>query len=232
MSCFPVASEVKRAAFCLNNIGVAQLARHCYAQAHETLFASAQLLSGTSPVRPNIDKELKLANQRLSNPAASPAKLQLQVFSDDATMKSIHAVLSMRPQHFAACPIRIEATDGETIDRGFMTAIILYNYGLTQACLAKTAPSASKASKLRDGAVCLFAQAKMILCSCKDDPMMPRVLFMGIVILNATIAALLDAGLEGEAKETTAKLTCLRMAAELLDDMELFKGVSQSAAAA
>jgi hypothetical protein len=157
-----------RAAIALNNMGVSLLERRAYRQGMETLkdaifvmkrvLRSSSRAQGTTSDSTTNDTEAKVcrAAKRMANPRAVPSALCIGAVSHGGTSSrnllqgSVLREASSSPFTF---PIRIEAADldyPDDRDPDLEAAIMLYNFGLAQLCMAKLAKSPIK---LQEGAL-------------------------------------------------------------------------------
>lgn len=164
-----------RSAMALNNIGVSQLEKQCYAQAVNSLEHAFQLLSSsdgeTSSSFNDIGGE-ELVNQslqHLSNPRASKrAVLLLEVLtmtSDGSILQcddssALEVVLEEAPCSHLAFPVRIE--DVHYSER--QMAAVHHNLGIACYCLGSTLRrNKSHAQQFKESALRLAQESSKIL---------------------------------------------------------------------
>lgn len=184
-----------------------------------------------------ISTALKEATKRLSNPTKSAVHLpELTAISDvedlprvcsriqpHATGQGVVAAALALPASSATnlipavYPIRIEATEFHDdacpeVCLNLLSAMIVYNCGLSYVCRAEVADTMEDTGKLRRCALKVFTLAVSILAMCDESNY--EVLHIAILVYSAVARTLLISGRTKEAKKAMSKLSELKQAAQ------------------
>lgn len=224
--------SIRRGAVCLNNAAVTLLERGCYRQSYGTLKAAVSIMRSdvNKETCQRLERELKASVKHLNAPpCASSNRVPLRVLSDEGT--HFHTALRLDDCVFTMCPLRIEECDSfDGSEWDVIAAIVVYNFAVSQLCVARTVKRQSAHQKLTAFALKILEVARtMLFLGEKEDS--TKVLFVGIVVLHTMAQAAYNLGMFHQAKESADKLAHLQSSVALLDDVES-RGHSNFAAAA
>jgi hypothetical protein len=242
-----------RKAIALNNVGVSFLERRDYRQAVETLADAIQVMRSTfrlnqinaanleafTTVPTETDVMLQKAMQRIASTSSQFSMGPIEVYShDDSDLASIKAAAQYGPSSSVAFPIRIrccEYTESEENDFDVQSAIILRNYGIALACLARMNCN-TRTDRLRQKAMKVFRLGQSLICSRiaaqSDAVLQSRSLLISAMLLNDIVQVLHELGLSMEASVVHERIMRLATVMKELESMGGFGEPSSMAAAA
>ena len=219
-----------RSAIALNNWGVELLARGHFAQARQTIRGAVALLKVAAEESnqakfqdvdcDTIESQLQRAARLLSSPHRTPgARRIVHVLSHDCTSWEHEVANLMKSNPSLLIALRIEKPDYADVtdlDVDLVTACVVYNCGISYACLASLArkESTGEAIKMRTTAAKVIARACQLvaLASTQLDGV-----FVAIVLFTSLERLLPGTGEElvSQAKEFTDRLQELRKVAAI-----------------
>lgn len=232
--------DYTRAAIALNNIGVSQLERCCYAQGMATLRDAVQTLKGslekdegvgiTTENEIQVAERVRKATYRLMNPEPQQqVPIQLVTVSSDRLPAWALSKIKQGPNlQTSVCAIRIDI-DTHSNDTGALsptleTAILLHNFATSYLCLSLLVPHPTHLNPLK-GAMTLLAASYNVLEANRDECasdiiLMCNLLSLEAIVVGNLVAVMVELNLEDQAKALLEPYHRLKNAMLLMEDLE------------
>lgn len=193
--------ETYRSALALNNMAVSMLERNCYEQAASTFKSAVSLVrccAGTTEKHEGGWSEaIHAARQRHAKPrpdARADQRFQLDTIGITVSTKDLLSMLILNPPGSSSATtlryIRVEDFDSDTTTFEMISAILLYNLGLSYYCLSKTfRNNSADQRKFQHGAARLCRISHSLFCKHHlDDERESEVMIL--VVLRTLVAIL------------------------------------------
>lgn len=184
---------VFRAAISTSNIACLLMQHQCYNQANQTLRDAVAILrhiestSMAEAGRSLVDSKLRDATKRLVYPEplhSIDVSKRIKVLSDECSVAQATSA-SSSSSFCELHPIRIDSYDLETEEEDLISAIIIYNLGISYLLRSKLSPN-SNASKMQANALKVFRLSQNLLSACLDDSkIMINVLVVSVIVSRA-----------------------------------------------